>query len=79
MDGKKTLIAKDSKKTVSYIRTMPLSIGISKRLLEIKELQEVGKKRYKKLYNTQWDEYLIIDGKGNLISSNYITSQVIDC
>ena len=40
VDGEKVLLEKDSAKTVATIRTMPLSLDIKERLLEIKMNQD---------------------------------------
>ncbi len=74
VNGKKTLIVKDSTKTVATMRTMPLSESIKTRLLEIKAQQEANKNKFKRAYNNQWIEYLMVDEKGNLITPDYITA-----
>ena len=45
VNGKRTLVTKDTAKTDATIRTMPLSSDIKKRLFEIKCMQDGNKKR----------------------------------
>ena len=73
IDGEKVLVGKDSAKTVSTIRTMPLSLDIKERLLEIKINQENNKIKLKKKYNRKWLDYVMVDEKGDLIKPDYIT------
>lgn len=73
IDGESVLIEKDSAKTMATIRTMPLSLDIKKRLLEIKQAQEDNKKKLKKKYNNKWLDYVMVDEKGDLIKPDYIT------
>ncbi|MBQ7822401.1 MAG: site-specific integrase [Clostridia bacterium] len=73
IDGERVLIEKDSAKTVATIRTMPLSLDIKKRLLEMKQTQENNKKKLKKKYNNKWLDYIMVDKKGDLITPDYIT------
>lgn len=73
IDGEKVLVGKDSAKTVSTIRTMPLSLDIKERLLEIKINQENNKIKLKKKYNSKWIDYVMVDEKGDLIKPDYIT------
>ena len=56
------------------MRIMPLSEDIKRRLLEIKMQQEINRSKYKKAYNNQWREYVMVDELGNLIKPDYITS-----
>ncbi len=74
VNDKKTLIVKDTTKTVATMRIMPLSEGIKERLLEIKAQQERNRSKYKKAYNNQWREYVMVDELGNLIKPDYITA-----
>lgn len=73
VNGKRTLITKDSAKTDATIRSMPLSTDVKKRLLEIKCMQENNKKRLRKNYHNQWSDYLMVDEKGDLTSPDYVT------
>lgn len=73
VNGKRTLVTKDTAKTDATIRTMPLSSDIKKRLFEIKCMQDGNKKRLKKNYNNHWSDYLMVDENGDLISPDYVT------
>ena len=73
VNGKRTLVTKDSAKTDASIRVLPLSLDVKKQLLEIKCIQENNKKRYNKNYNNQWSDYLMVTENGDLISPDYIT------
>jgi integrase len=72
-NGKRKLVAKDSAKTDATIRSMPLSLDIKNRLLEIKSIHDNNKKHLKKNYNNQWSDYLMVDENGDLISPDYVT------
>ena len=73
IDGKRTLVEKDAAKTEATIRTMPLSLEVKKRLLEIKFMQDKYKKKLKKKYNNEWLNYVMVRENGALISPDYIT------
>lgn len=73
VNGKRTLVTKDSAKTDATIRSMPLSADIKKQLLEIKCIQDNNPKRRKKNYNNQWSDYLMVTENGDLISPDYVT------
>lgn len=74
IDGKQKIIAKDRAKTKSSLRALPLDAGIKKRLLEIKETQELYKRKFNRSYNKDWLDYVMVDELGGLILPNYITS-----
>lgn len=73
VNGKRTLVTKDSAKTDATIRVLPLSLDVKKRLLEIKCMQEKNRKCFKKRYNNRWADYLMVTENGDLISPDYIT------
>ncbi len=66
VNGKKKLIAKDNLKTAASARTLPLDLGIKKRLMEIKENQNQRKDK-------EWQEYIMLDESGAIIKPDYIT------
>lgn len=74
VDGKKTIIAKDRAKNKSSIRALPLDAGIKARLLEIKEKQEMYRKKFKRSYSKEWLDYVLVDELGGLITPDYISS-----
>lgn len=74
VDGKKTIIAKDRAKTKSSIRALPLDAGVKARLLEHKAKQDTYRKNFKRSYNKQWLDYILVDELGGLITPDYISS-----
>ena len=74
IDGEIVVIAKDRAKTKSSLRALPLDPNIKKRLLEIKEQQEAYLKKFKRSYNKEWLDYVMVDELGGLISPNYVTT-----
>lgn len=74
VDGKKKVVAKDRAKTDSSKAAMPLEPSIAKRLLEIKERQEMYRKKFKKSYSKEWLGYVMVDELGGLILPDYITA-----
>ena len=74
VDGCKTIIAKDRAKTKSSVRALPLDEGVKERLLAHKEKQEMYRKKFKRSYNKDWLDYIMVDELGELISPDYITT-----
>lgn len=73
IDGKKTIIAKDRAKTKSSLRALPLNTDLKDRLLEIKKQQEMYQKKFKRSYDRNWLDYVMVDELGGLILPDYIT------
>ena len=73
IDGKKTIVAKDRAKTKSSLRALPLNTDLKDRLLEIKKQQEMYQKKFKRSYDRNWLDYVMVDELGGLILPDYIT------
>ena len=73
IDGKIKIIAKDRAKTKSSMRALPLSVDLKERLLELKAKQDMYRKKFKRSYIKEWNDYLLVDELGNLILPDYIT------
>ena len=74
LDGKQSIVAKDRGKSKSSLRALPLDENVKKRLIEIKKMQEMYQKKYKKSYNKKWLGYVMVDDMGNLIRPDYISA-----
>ena len=64
---------KDRAKTKSSLRALPLNEDLKDRLLEIKKQQEMYQKKFKRLYDRKWLDYVMVDELGGLILPDYIT------
>ena len=74
VDGEMKIIAKDRAKNKSSLRALPLAPPIKEKLLELKSQQEFYRRKFKRSYNKEWLEYILVDEMGGLILPNYITS-----
>lgn len=74
VNGKLKIVAKDRAKTKSSLRALPLDMAVKERLLVIKERQEMYRKKFKRSYNKEWLDYVMVDELGGLIMPNYVTS-----
>ena len=74
VDGKRILIAADTTKTKSSMRTLPLIPQFKERLLDLKQEQEYNRKLCGRSYNTEYLDYLCVDEMGDLLKPNYITA-----
>lgn len=75
MDGKMILIPKDSAKTKSSCRTLPLVEPFEKVLLRMKEQQEFNRKLCGNSYNTEYLDYIYVNEIGELMRPGYITEK----
>lgn len=75
LDGKCIVLAKDTTKTKSSRRTLPLVPFFREKLLNIKSQQEENKKLCGRSYNKDYLEYIYVDEIGDRIKPNYITEQ----
>ncbi len=73
IDGKKIQEAKDTTKTKSSMRTLPLVPVFKERLTHLKAEQEEHRRVCGKCYNKQYLEYICVDEIGNLITPQYVT------
>lgn len=75
LDGKCVVLAKDTTKTKSSRRTLPLVPFFRDKLLNIKSQQEANKKLCGRSYNKDYLDYIYVDEIGDRIKPNYITGQ----
>lgn len=74
VDGVKKIIAKDRAKNKSSLRALPLAPPVKEKLLEVKTQQEAYRRKFKRSYNKQWLQYILVDEMGGLILPDYITA-----
>ena len=75
LDGKCVIVAKDTTKTKSSRRTLPLVPYFHEKLLAVKAQQERNQKLCGRSYNREFLEYICVDEIGDRFKPNYITSQ----
>ena len=75
LDGKCVIVAKDTTKTKSSRRTLPLVPYFHEKLLAVKAQQERNQKLCGRSYNREFLEYICVDDVGDRFKPNYITSQ----
>lgn len=74
IDGKEQIIAQDSAKTKSSIRTLPLVGSFKTYFEEVKAAQELNKQVCGNCYNYQYDGYVFVDEMGDRITPDYLTT-----
>ena len=74
IDGKHIIIASDTTKTKSSMRTLPLVPAFKEKLLSLKEEQEKNKKLCGRSYNKNFLEYICVNEMGDRINPSYVTS-----
>lgn len=74
LDGKCVIVAKDTTKTKSSRRTLPLVPYFHEKLLAVKAQQERNQKLCGRSYNREFLEYICVDDIGDRFKPNYITS-----
>lgn len=75
LDGKCVIVAKDTTKTKSSRRTLPLVPYFHEKLLAVKAQQERNQKLCGRSYNREFLEYICVDDIRDRFKPNYITSQ----
>ena len=73
LDGKITLVASDTTKTKSSMRTLPLVPFVKERLLMLKEEQEENRRLCGRSYIKDYLEYVCVNEIGDLIKPHYVT------
>ena len=73
VDGKSTVVLKDSTKTKSSCRTLPLVPPFERLLLEIKAQQEINRQVCGDCYCNDYLEYINVNALGELMKPNFIT------
>lgn len=74
IDGKHVQVAKDTTKTKSSMRTLPLVPVFKEKLLKMKEQQAEYRRLCGKCYDNRYLEYICVDEMGTLISPHYLTA-----
>ena len=75
LDGKCQEIEKESAKTKSSLRTLPLIGSFKEYFMQVKEAQELNKKVCGNCYNYQYDGYVFVDEMGERMKANYLTTR----
>lgn len=75
LDGKVQLVASDTTKTKSSLRTLPLVPFVKERLLVLKKEQENNRRLCGRSYHKQFAGYVCINEMGDLIKPHYVTEQ----
>ena len=73
MDGKRVLVASNTTKTKSSMRTLPLVPFMKNRLLSLKEEQDENRRLCGRSYNKEYDEYVCVNQIGDLIKPHSVT------
>ena len=74
LDGKHVQVARDTTKTKSSLRMLPLVPAFREKLLEVKERQDECRRLCGKCYSKEYLEYICVDEMGNLVSPHYLTA-----
>ena len=75
VDGKQKLIQKNTPKTKSSLRTLPLVAPVETLLRNLKQAQEINRKLCGKSYNREFLEYVYVDQIGNLMKPGYLSQR----
>ena len=73
LDGKRILVAADTTKTKSSMRTLPLVPFMRERLLALKDEQEDNRRLCGRSYIKDYLEYVCVNEIGDLIKPHYVT------
>ena len=73
LDGKRVLVASDTTKTKSSMRTLPLVPFMRERLLTLKEEQQENRRLCGRCYIKEYLEYVCVNEIGDLIKPHYVT------
>lgn len=73
IDGKHILVASDTTKTKSSMRTLPLAQFMRERLLALKKEQEEYRELCGRSYNKHYEGYICVDQIGDLLKPQYVT------
>lgn len=78
IDGKRVLVASDTTKTKSSMRTLPLVPFMRERLLTLKEEQQENRRLCGRSYIKDYLEYVCVNEIGDLIKPHYVTTAFPD-
>ena len=73
IDGRRVLVAADTTKTKSSLRTLPLVPFVRERLLTLKDEQKEIRRLCGRSYNREYLDYMCVNEIGDLIKSHYVT------
>ncbi len=73
IDGKRVLVAADTTKTKSSLRTLTLVPFVRERLLALKEEQKKNRRLCGRSYNREYMDYVCVNEIGDLIKPHYVT------
>ena len=73
LDGKHVLVASDTTKTKSSMRTLPLVPFMRERLLALKEEQQENRRLCGRSYIKDYIDYVCVNEIGDLIKPHYVT------
>lgn len=73
LDGKYRDIEKQSAKTKSSLRTLPLIGSFRDYFMQVKEAQELNKKVCGNCYNYKYDGFVFVDETGDRMKAQYLT------
>ena len=73
LDGKRILVAADTTKTKSSMRTLPLVPFMRERLLALKEEQKENRRLCGRSYIKDYVDYVCVNEIGDLIKPHYVT------
>ena len=73
LDGKRILVASDTTKTKSSMRTLPLVPFMRERLLALKEEQQENRRLCGRSYIKDYIDYVCVNEIGDLIKPHYVT------
>ena len=74
VDGKQVLVQKNTAKTKSSLRTLPLVPPIEDLLLRMKKAQEAFKALCGNSYSKEYQEYVYVNQLGQLVKPEYLTT-----
>lgn len=75
IDGKTEIVASDTTKTKSSMRTLPLVPFVRERLLQLREEQAQNRKLCGNCYNKKFLDYICVNEIGDLIKPDYVSEQ----
>lgn len=75
IDGKSLIVAQDTTKTKSSMRTLPLVPFVRERLLALAEEQKENRRLCGRSYNHDYDGYICVNEIGDLIKPGYVTAR----
>ena len=73
LDGKRILVASDTTKTKSSMRTLPLVPFVREQLLALREEQKESRRLCGRSYNKEYLDYVCVNEIGDLIKPHYVT------